>query len=188
MLQITLSHLTFLNKGVELKLLVHGVWSGGNMAVKLTIILLVCCVALFMVQTFRMESFKTFDHIYQNDEHFSAGAVFVQPAVPSEEDWLVEHQKYSVFCGKDAVKVVLPSGLSEVKIMGMYTGAGGFVLFSLLRVVYTNFISLSGSSTLDPVLGTIKECGYSLTKEQGNDVLHVSFSSCHVTVEVGVGM
>lgn len=54
--------------------------------------------------------------------------------------------------------------------------------------MYTNFISLSGSSTLDPVLGTIKECGYALTKEQGNDVVHVGFSSCHVTVEVGVSM
>lgn len=126
-----LSHLTYLNKGAELKLLVHGVWSGGAMAVKRTLILLLCCVELFMVQTFRMESFKTLDHIYQNDEHFSVGAVFVQPAVPSEEDWLIEPQKYSVFCGKDAVKVVLPSGLSEVKILGMYIGAGSFVLSSL---------------------------------------------------------
>ncbi|KAK3532564.1 hypothetical protein QTP86_024151 [Hemibagrus guttatus] len=126
------------------------------MAVKL--LLLVCCAELFLVQTFKVGSFRTFDNVYQNDEHLSDGAVFVQPPVLSEEDWLREHQKYSVFCGKDAVKVVFPSGSPfEVKVLG--------------------------SSTLDAVLGATKECGYSLIKEQGNDVLHVSFSSCHVTVE-----
>ncbi|XP_053489961.1 zona pellucida sperm-binding protein 4-like [Ictalurus furcatus] len=41
------------------------------------------------------------------------------------------------------------------------------------------------STIVDPVLEATKECGYSLTKEQGNNVLHVTFSGCHVTVEEG---
>ncbi|XP_053469008.1 uncharacterized protein LOC128600490 [Ictalurus furcatus] len=135
------------------------------MAVKTVLILLVCCVELFMLQPFQEDSFMTesFDYASQNNQDFREGHVFVQSADPDQEAWLGQPQKYSVFCGKDAVEVVLPTGpLSEVKILG--------------------------SSILDPVLEATKECGYSLTKEQGNNVLYVSFSGCHVTVEVGVNM
>ncbi|GAA6092260.1 zona pellucida sperm-binding protein 4-like [Tachysurus ichikawai] len=125
------------------------------MAVKPILVLLLGCFELFIV-----DGFKIFDHVYQANEHFIEGALSVQAAVPSQEDWLSQHQKYSVFCGKDTVKVVMPTDtLSEVKVLG--------------------------SSILDPVLGAAKECGYSLIKEQGNDVLSVSFSSCHVTLEEG---
>ncbi|KAB5530771.1 hypothetical protein PHYPO_G00133220 [Pangasianodon hypophthalmus] len=131
------------------------------MAVKTGIILLLGCIELFMVQAFMLGRFMTesFDYAYQNNEGFSED-VSVQSVDSDQEAWLGQHQKYSVFCGKDAVKVVLPSGpLSEVKVLG--------------------------SSILDPVLEVTKECGYSLTKEWGNNVLHVSFSGCHVTVEEG---
>ncbi|XP_017332896.1 zona pellucida sperm-binding protein 4-like [Ictalurus punctatus] len=132
------------------------------MAVKAVLILLVCCIELFVVQSFKDGSFMTesFDYVSQNNEDFREGHVFVQSANSDQEAWLRQPQKYSVFCGKDAVEVVLPSGpLSEVKVLG--------------------------STIVDPVLEATKECGYSLTKEQGNNVLHVTFSGCHVTVEEG---
>ncbi|KAF4073785.1 hypothetical protein AMELA_G00247340 [Ameiurus melas] len=132
------------------------------MAVKIVLLLLLCCSGLFMVQPFQEDSFMTesLDHASQNNQDFRGGHVFVQSADPDQEAWLRQLQKYSVFCGKDAVEVVLPSGpLSEVKVLG--------------------------SSILDPALEATEECGYSLTKEQGNNVLHVSFSGCHVTAEEG---
>ncbi|XP_017332907.1 zona pellucida sperm-binding protein 4 isoform X2 [Ictalurus punctatus] len=132
------------------------------MALKTVLILLFCCIELFMVQPFKDGSFMTesFDYTFQNNEDFREGHVFVQSADPDQEAWLRHPQKYSVLCGKDAVKVILPSGpLSEVKVWG--------------------------SSIVDPVLEATEECGYSLTKEQGNNVIHVGFSGCHVTVEDG---
>lgn len=94
------------------------------MAVKPILVLLLGCFELFIV-----DGFKIFDHVYQANEHFIEGALSVQAAVPSQEDWLSQHQKYSVFCGKDTVKVVMPTDtLSEVKVLGMYTGARVFIL------------------------------------------------------------
>lgn len=93
------------------------------MAVKVVLILLVCCVESFMLQPFQVDSFMTesFDYASQNNQDFREGHVVVQSADPDQEAWLRQPQKYSVFCGKDAVEIVLPSGpLSEVKIWGMY--------------------------------------------------------------------
>lgn len=41
---------------------------------------------------------------------------------------------------------------------------------------------------MDAALEATKECGYSLTKEHGNNVFRVSYSGCHVTVKVGINM
>lgn len=92
------------------------------MAEKKVIISLFCCIDLFMVQAFKEGRFmtKSFDHTYQNNEHFHEG-VLVRFADLNQAAWLRQHSKYSVFCGNDAVKVVLPSGpLSDVEILGMY--------------------------------------------------------------------
>ncbi|TSK31503.1 Zona pellucida sperm-binding protein 4 [Bagarius yarrelli] len=121
------------------------------MVLKPILSLLVCCIELFIVQTF--------DYVYQDSDYYREGTVSSESAVPSQEDWLKQH-KYSVFCGKHAVEVVFPSGsFSDVKVLE--------------------------SSTKDPAQGATTECGYSLTKVQENEVLHVSFSSCHVAVEEG---
>ncbi|KAK1785479.1 hypothetical protein P4O66_018845, partial [Electrophorus voltai] len=73
---------------------------------------------------------------------------------------LKETRKHSANCGEDFVTVVLPSGLlSEVKIFDLWG--------------------------MDSVLEAPKACGYSLTKEQDQNVLRVSYSGCRVTVEEG---
>ncbi|XP_060798226.1 zona pellucida sperm-binding protein 4-like [Neoarius graeffei] len=129
------------------------------MAVK-TVILLLCYIGLFMMQAFKYGSFmsESFDYSSQNGL-FSEGVPVPSPD-HNQEAWPRQHQMFSVSCGKDAVQVVLPSGsLSEVKILG--------------------------SSIWDSVLEAKKECVYSLTKEQGNYVLRVSFSGCYATVEEG---
>ncbi|KAI4882604.1 hypothetical protein NFI96_032805, partial [Prochilodus magdalenae] len=69
-------------------------------------------------------------------------------------------QKYSVLCGEDDMEVFLPLGsLSEVKVF-----------------------DLSG---IYAVLDAPDSCGYSLSRRNGKNVLHVSYSGCHVTVEDG---
>ncbi|KAM9494495.1 zona pellucida sperm-binding protein 4 isoform 1-T1 [Clarias gariepinus] len=131
------------------------------MAVQTIIIWLLCCIELIMVQTFKDDSFMThsFDSMYQNNEGFNED-VYVQFAEPQKASF---RQNYSVFCGKDSVKVVFPlCPISAVKVW-----------------------ALSRSSIPDQALGSAKECDYSLTKERELHVLWVSFSGCHVTVEDG---
>ncbi|KAL7883829.1 hypothetical protein SRHO_G00014870 [Serrasalmus rhombeus] len=71
-----------------------------------------------------------------------------------------EGQRYLVFCGEDAVEVVLPPGsLSEMQVFD--------------------------SSGMYPVFGLPEACDYSLTRENGRVVLHVHFAGCPVTVEEG---
>ncbi|KAL6460374.1 hypothetical protein MHYP_G00303400 [Metynnis hypsauchen] len=71
-----------------------------------------------------------------------------------------EGQRYLVFCGEDAVEVVLPPGsLSEMKVFD--------------------------SSGMYPVFGLPEACDYSLTRENGRMVFHVHFTGCPVTVEEG---
>lgn len=75
-----------------------------------------------MVHTFKQGRFmiESFDYDYQHNEDFKE-AVSVQSVDPDQGSWLGQDQKYSVFCGQDAVKVVFPSGpLSEVKVLGKY--------------------------------------------------------------------
>ncbi|XP_062842219.1 uncharacterized protein LOC134301455 [Trichomycterus rosablanca] len=94
------------------------------------------------------------------NDYFYEGEALVQFANPSQEDVFREHQKFSVLCGMDAMKVVLPSGLdSEVTVVG--------------------------SMGIFPLLEDLEFCGYLWTKEQQENVLHVSFSGCHVTTEEG---
>lgn len=84
------------------------------MAEKSVIILLLWCIDLFLVRTL------SFDYTYQNNNDFGEG-VFVPSTDSHQEAWLRQHKKHSVFCVKDAVKIVLPSGaLSEVKVLGEY--------------------------------------------------------------------
>ncbi|KAL7826973.1 hypothetical protein AOLI_G00321820 [Acnodon oligacanthus] len=71
-----------------------------------------------------------------------------------------EGQRYLVFCGEDAMEVVLPPGsLSEMKVFD--------------------------SSGMYPVFGLPEACGFSLTRENGRIVLHVHFTGCPVTFEEG---
>ncbi|KAL6460372.1 hypothetical protein MHYP_G00303380 [Metynnis hypsauchen] len=71
-----------------------------------------------------------------------------------------EGQRYLVFCGEDAVEVVLPPGsLSEMKFFD--------------------------SSGMYPIFGLPEACDYSLTRENGSMVFHVHFTGCPVTVEEG---
>ncbi|KAL7883846.1 hypothetical protein SRHO_G00015040 [Serrasalmus rhombeus] len=71
-----------------------------------------------------------------------------------------EGQRYLVFCGEDAVEVVLPPGsLSEMQVFD--------------------------SSGMYPVFSLPEACDYSLTRENGRVVLHVHFAGCPVTVEEG---
>ncbi|KAI5091826.1 zona pellucida sperm-binding protein 4-like isoform X1 [Silurus meridionalis] len=114
------------------------------------VVLLLCCLELFLVQAFQESS----AYANQNNEDFSEGTVSVQFLDSRQE--LRQPEKYVVLCGKEAFKIILPSDpLMEVKVLG------------------------------SSILGVTKECGYSLTNEQGNNVLHVRFSGCHVTVEDG---
>lgn len=99
------------------------------MAEKIVIILLQCCIELFLVQTLPI------DYTCQNNVDFSEG-VSVQSTDPNKEAWL--RQKYSVFCGKDAIKVVLPPGpLSEVKVLGKCFLILCWVFFSCLYKICT---------------------------------------------------
>ncbi|XP_037393241.1 zona pellucida sperm-binding protein 1-like isoform X2 [Pygocentrus nattereri] len=71
-----------------------------------------------------------------------------------------EGQRYLVFCGEDAMEVVLPPGsLSEMQVFD--------------------------SSGMYPVFSLPEACDYSLTRENGRVVLHVHFAACPVTVEEG---
>ncbi|XP_037398330.1 zona pellucida sperm-binding protein 1-like [Pygocentrus nattereri] len=71
-----------------------------------------------------------------------------------------EGQRYLVFCGEDAMEVVLPPGsLSEMQVFD--------------------------SSGMYPVFSLPEACDYSLTRENGRVVLHVHFAGCPVTVEEG---
>lgn len=84
------------------------------MAEKSIIILLFCCIELYLVQTLSL------DYTDRNNKVFGEG-VFVQSTDLHQEAWLRRYQKHSVFCDKDAVKIVLPSGaLSELKVLGKY--------------------------------------------------------------------
>lgn len=97
--------------------------SSCNMAKKPVIISLLCFIESFMVQTFKHGGFmpESFHYAYRNNKNFNE-AVSVQSVDPNQGAWLGQHQKYSVICGKDAVKIVLHSGpLSEVKVLGMFT-------------------------------------------------------------------
>lgn len=82
----------------------------------------------------------SFDYAYQNNEDFTDGGS-VQSGDSNQEVWLRQHQTHSVFCGKDAVKVVFPSAsLSEVKVLGMYAVLllclFGWVFFLYLSFLY----------------------------------------------------
>lgn len=74
----------------------------------------------------------------------------------------------------------------------MLSGYFVFLSLSVDHIVwslsYIFLILLLGSFIVDPVLEATEECGYSLTKEQGNNVIHIGFSGCHVTVEVGINV
>lgn len=156
------------------------------MAVK-TVITLLCCIELFMVQAFEEDSLMTesFD-TFPNDNGYGKG-VFVQSTDPNQKGWLRPHQRYSVSCGKDAVKVILPSGrLSEVTVLGTYTFPCSFCCEYCGVSLFDLLMCSLGLSIMDPVQEATK-CGYSLTKAQGNNVVHVRLFGCHVT-EVGVGM
>ncbi|KAL7883824.1 hypothetical protein SRHO_G00014820 [Serrasalmus rhombeus] len=85
-----------------------------------------------------------------------------------------EGQRYLVFCGEDAVEVVLPPGsLSEMQVFGKQA----------VSISPTFFIR--DSSGMYPVFGLPEACDYSLTRENGRVVLHVHFAGCPVTVEEG---
>ncbi|XP_053347745.1 zona pellucida sperm-binding protein 4-like [Clarias gariepinus] len=134
------------------------------MATKTVKILMLCCIELFIVKAFKEDSFMTdfFDSMYQNNEKLNED-VYVQSVDPIQEAPLRQHQNYSFFCDKDAVKVVLLSSpVSVVKVL-----------------------ALSGLSIPDQALETAKECVYSVTKERKLYVLWISFSGCHVTAEEG---
>ncbi|KAL7883844.1 hypothetical protein SRHO_G00015020 [Serrasalmus rhombeus] len=85
-----------------------------------------------------------------------------------------EGQRYLVFCGEDAMEVVLPSGsLSEMQVFGKQA----------VSISPTFFIR--DSSGMYPVFSLPEACDYSLTRENGRVVLHVHFAGCPVTVEEG---
>ncbi|KAL7883839.1 hypothetical protein SRHO_G00014970 [Serrasalmus rhombeus] len=71
-----------------------------------------------------------------------------------------EGQRYLVFCGEDAMEVVLPPG--SLSHMQVFDSSGMYPVFSLPEA-----------------------CDYSLTRENGRVVLHVNFAGCPVTVEEG---
>ncbi|XP_037393233.1 uncharacterized protein LOC119263114 isoform X2 [Pygocentrus nattereri] len=77
-----------------------------------------------------------------------------------QQDGSAEGQRYLVFCGENAMAVVLPPGsLSEMQVFD--------------------------SSGMYPVFGLPEACDYSLTRENGRVVLHIHFAGCPVTVEEG---
>ncbi|XP_076865889.1 zona pellucida sperm-binding protein 1 [Brachyhypopomus gauderio] len=78
----------------------------------------------------------------------------------TQKTGLKDNQRYSVLCGENSMTIGLPSGsLSEIRSFDMMG--------------------------MDSVLGAPESCDYSLTEEQDQNVLRVSYAGCRVTHEAG---